>query len=226
MDLLGRLKQDIRYEEGLKACINCGICTSICPAASCYDYDPRQIVDTVQKADEARLEELLSGEEIWMCGECMSCKTRCPRQNVPGLLIMALRSLAQDSGLFVRSQRGRQQLVVKRTVGDNILKYGYCLYPIEITPELHPEQGKIWEWWYRNSEAVYQLFDHEYLKDGPGIFKRLPPETLHELEAIFEVTGARARFDFIEREMEKFSAENLDGKEGPQLFMAIYRSEY
>ena len=42
------LMQDIRFEEGLNACMNCGVCTAICPAAEFYDYDPRKIVDTVQ----------------------------------------------------------------------------------------------------------------------------------------------------------------------------------
>jgi heterodisulfide reductase subunit C len=163
------------------------------------------MMDLVQKANEQQLQEVLSGEEIWMCGECMSCKTRCPRQNVPGLVIMALRSLSQDSGLFMRSHRGRQQLVIKRTVGDNILKFGYCIYPKEVSPDLHPEHGKIWEWWFKHSEEVYTLFDHEYLKAGPGIFKLLPEETIDELKAIFRITGATSRFDLIEKLMESSS---------------------
>jgi len=89
------LEQDIRFEEGLKACMNCGVCTAICPAAEFYNYDPRQIVDTVQSADNAEMEKLLKSDAIWYCGECMSCKTRCPRGNAPGLVIMALRALSQ-----------------------------------------------------------------------------------------------------------------------------------
>ena len=44
--------QDSRASEALKACMNCGICTAICPAAEFFDYDPRQICDTVQRKDE------------------------------------------------------------------------------------------------------------------------------------------------------------------------------
>ena len=40
------LMEDVRMKEGLTACMNCGICTGVCPAAEFYDYDPRQIVNT------------------------------------------------------------------------------------------------------------------------------------------------------------------------------------
>ncbi len=74
------------------------------------------IVETLQTKDEARLEALLKSDTIWYCGECMSCVTRCPRGNAPGLLITALRSLSQELGYFVESEKGRQQLAVKRTI--------------------------------------------------------------------------------------------------------------
>lgn len=39
------LMEDVRMQEGLTACMNCGICTGVCPAAEFYCYDPRQIVN-------------------------------------------------------------------------------------------------------------------------------------------------------------------------------------
>ena len=41
--LYDKLTEDYRIKEGLKACINCGTCTAICPAADFYKYDPRKI---------------------------------------------------------------------------------------------------------------------------------------------------------------------------------------
>ncbi|MBP5611512.1 MAG: 4Fe-4S dicluster domain-containing protein, partial [Bacteroidales bacterium] len=127
--LYDMLREDIRYEEALNACINCGTCTALCPAAEFYDYDPRQIVDLVQKHDEQALEELLKSNRIWYCGECMSCVTRCPRNNAPGMLIQALRTLSQRTGMFTASEKGRQQLALTRAIGESILKHGYCVYP-------------------------------------------------------------------------------------------------
>src|SRR5512147_2947380 len=94
--LYNKLLEDVRFVESLKACINCGTCTAICPAAEFYNYDPRTIATTVQTKDDSKILELLQSETIWYCGECMSCKTRCPRGNAPGLLVIALRALSQD----------------------------------------------------------------------------------------------------------------------------------
>ena len=48
--------KDYRLKEGLNACINCGTCTAICPAAEFYRYDPRRIVDIVQSKDDEEIE--------------------------------------------------------------------------------------------------------------------------------------------------------------------------
>ena len=67
-NLIDLIKSDIRYEDSLKACMNCGICTAICPAAEFYDYDPRRICDTVQRGDEEQVEKLLRPGTIWGWG--------------------------------------------------------------------------------------------------------------------------------------------------------------
>ena len=73
-DLYNRLFEDVRFREGLKACLNCGTCTAICPAAEFYDYQPRKIVDILQTKDEEQIEALLKSDTIWYCGECMSVR--------------------------------------------------------------------------------------------------------------------------------------------------------
>ena len=54
MSLIDSLKKDIHYIESLNSCMNCGVCTAICPSAEFYNYDPRIIADTVQRQDEER----------------------------------------------------------------------------------------------------------------------------------------------------------------------------
>ena len=58
------LQEDVRVKEGLAACMNCGICTGVCPAASYYDYDPRQIVNIVQTQDDAAIEKLMRSDLV------------------------------------------------------------------------------------------------------------------------------------------------------------------
>lgn len=207
--LIERLKQDIRYQEGLGACLNCGTCTAICPAASIYDYDPRMIAETLQQQDEVQLVALLKSNTIWYCGECMSCKTRCPRNNAPGLLIQALRQLSQETGYFTESEKGRQQLAIKRTVGTWILETGYCLYAENITMEMHPEQGPVWDWMTRNAPESFNRMGANYKGNGPGALRAIPKESLDELKSIFEVTGASDFYNLIERHSKR-KAEELN----------------
>jgi len=219
------LMNDIRFEEGLNACMNCGVCTAICPAAEFYCYDPRKIVDIVQGKDDDEIIKLLKSEEIWYCGECMSCKTRCPRGNAPGLVIMALRGLSQELGYFVESEKGRQQLAVKRTVGDSILSTGYCVYIDGISSDMHPEQGPVWEWVQENKTELLARLGGNYKGDGPGILRKIPEDTLAELKKIFEVTGGLDRYYKIEEFSRRKAEEmNLDLDEGldNEYFRHIY----
>jgi len=201
------LIEDVRMKEGLTACMNCGVCTGLCPSAEFYNYDPRQIVNIVQTRDDEAIEALLKSEEIWYCGECMSCRPRCPRANTPGYVIQALRNVSQQLGFFVESEKGRQQLALKRVIGKSILETGYCLYPKLVAPELHPEQGPVWRWIYDHDEHVYGQFSPAYRKKGVGVLRKIENEAIEEVRSIFEVTGGNAFFDNIEAHSQRKARE-------------------
>lgn len=197
--IVEELKKDIRFIEGLKSCINCGICTAICPAAAFNNYDPRQIVDTVQRGNESEIEQLLKSNTIWYCGECLSCKTRCPRGNTPGYIVQALRALSIKTGFFIESEQGRKQLAIKRTVGEHILKYGYCVYIDEVDTEMYPEQGPVWDWLKQNRQQVLERLGTSYQKNDNGTLRQIPEESLNDLRRIFDETGATERFEQLEK---------------------------
>ncbi len=187
-NLYDLLMQDARFADALKACMNCGICTAICPAAEFYQYDPRRICDIVQRKNEEEIESLLRSEMIWYCGQCLSCKTRCPRHNVPAEVILVLRKVSQQLG-YMNEHIAEQQKRLMQTVGQNILDIGYCVHPDRVKPELHPEQGPIWEWYVENIEAVAPKMGANYNGDGPGALRKIREENLEEIRKIFEVTG-------------------------------------
>ena len=197
--LYEELCKDYRVIEGLKTCINCGTCTAICPAAEFYRYDPRRIVDIVQSKDETEIEKLLKSDVIWYCGECMSCVTRCPRKNGPGLVIMALRNLSAKLGYFVCSEKGRQLYPLTKMLTGNILNYGYCIYPETFKWEDHPVSGPVWKWNSEHLEESYKRLGANYRGDGPGVLRKIPQESLDELKAIFDVTGATERIETVNR---------------------------
>ena len=213
------LMEDVRMKEGLHSCMNCGVCTGVCPAAEFYNYDPRQIVNIVQTRDDDAIEELLKSDTIWYCGECMSCRPRCPRGNTPGYVIPALRTLSQKLGFFVESEKGRQQLALKRIIGENILRTGYCIVPRLVKPELHPEQGPVWQWIYDNDKEVYGQFTPVYMRHGAGALRRLDEQSLEEINKIFEVSGGKEMFDSIEEHSDRKARELGYGEGADQQYM-------
>ena len=226
--LYERLLLDIRFQEGLSACINCGTCTAICPAAQFYEYDPRIVVDLVQSRNNDEIEALLKSDIIWMCGECLSCKTRCPRGNVPGYVIQALRALSIETGFFIESEKGRQQLAIKRTVGDHILKYGYCVYFDEINLEMYPEQGPVWEWMREHSTYILERLGANYKGEGAGALRKTSQESLNDLQKIFDLTGATERFEKIEKYSEQKAKElgiSYGNETNDDYFRFVYNGE-
>lgn len=205
--LYDELQKDYRIREGLKTCINCGTCTAICPAAEFYCYDPRKIVDIVQSRNEEEIEKLLKSDTIWYCGECMSCVTRCPRKNGPGLVIMALRNLSAKLGYFVYSEKGRQLYPLTRMLTGNILNYGYCVYPATFKWEDHVESGPVWKWHTEHLEDSLARNGANYRGKGTGVLRAIPQESLDELKRIFDVTGATERIETVNRCSEAMAAE-------------------
>ncbi len=197
--LYDALTSDYRFKEGLKTCINCGTCTAICPAAEFYKYDPRKIVDTVQRKDEEGILALLKSETIWYCGECMSCVTRCPRGNGPGLVVMALRNLSTELGYFTESEKGRQLYPLTKRLAGNILKMGYCVHPDAVKISEHPEAGPVYEWVLEHKQDVFDRLGANYGRQGKGALKTVSDEDLAEIKAIFDETGATERMDLVEK---------------------------
>jgi heterodisulfide reductase subunit C1 len=198
IEIFDELNQDVRLIEGLKSCMNCGVCTAICPAAEFFDYDPRVLLNIIQTHDNQQLEELLKSDYIWYCGQCMSCKTRCPRGNCPGLAISVLRKAAQKKGYFTNSYLGRQQYAIVKTIGKTLLEYGYCVHPSLVNPGLHPEQGPSWEWVFNNKEEVFKRLGANLNGEGAGAMRKISDENLNELKAIFDQTGCTHLFETIE----------------------------
>ena len=196
--LFEELEKDYRFREGYHTCINCGTCTAVCPAAEFYRYDSRKIVAIVQTRDAAEIEALLRSDTIWYCGECMSCVTRCPRRNGPGLVIMALRDLSIRLGYFTESEKGRQILPLTHTFARNILNYGYCVHPETFRWEDHMESGPVWKWHTEHLEQSLARLGANYMGEGPGVLRKIPQASLDELKAIFDVTGATERIRLVE----------------------------
>ena len=176
----------------------------------------------VQTKDDDAIEKLLKSDTIWYCGECMSCRPRCPRGNTPGYIIQSLRTLSQKLGFFTESEKGRQQLAIKRTIGQNILTSGYCVKPNFVDPDLHPEQGPVWRWIHDNDKDVFERFGDNYCKVGVGAGRKIDDRSMEEIRSIFEVTGGMRFFENIETCSDKKAKEMGYEKAGDDYFHDVF----
>ncbi|MGE5223412.1 MAG: heterodisulfide reductase-related iron-sulfur binding cluster [Omnitrophica WOR_2 bacterium] len=79
------LAQKIQEELGQNVylCYQCIRCTSGCPVAEFFDWQPNQVIRALQLGQE---DIALESQTPWLCAGCQTCATRCPQ----GLNITAI----------------------------------------------------------------------------------------------------------------------------------------
>jgi heterodisulfide reductase subunit C len=96
-ELATRIANDPRmhdHVEGFLSCMQCGICTSACPAARFGDYSPREIARRALDGDPT----LLTDDSVWLCFYCYTCQSRCPRGNSVAVINQIIRGLQVEEG--------------------------------------------------------------------------------------------------------------------------------
>lgn len=62
--------------QNVYLCYQCVKCTSGCPVADFFDWQPNQIMRAVQLGQE---DIALESDTPWLCASCQTCTTRCPQ---------------------------------------------------------------------------------------------------------------------------------------------------
>lgn len=80
-------------------CYQCGACVGDCPAATYSDdFNPR---DIMLKVLYGLGEELLRPDSIlWQCTNCYNCHERCPQEVKPVEVIISLKNMLADRGIY------------------------------------------------------------------------------------------------------------------------------
>jgi heterodisulfide reductase subunit C len=162
-------------KENLIKCLQCGRCTAGCPAAIVFeDFSPREIV---RRAQECSADELAKDPLIWLCGQCYTCNSRCPRNNTPASIILNARNKAYKEGYAPRELYQRAASVFQSLVSSGVT----------ISPELL-EQDLGW---------FNKLVDQNKLKTLraelglPPLHARdiaIPTKALNEIRTILKIT--------------------------------------
>lgn len=73
-DLAKRIFEEL--EQNVYLCYQCVKCTSGCPVANFFDWQPNQIMRAIQLGQE---DIALESQTPWLCSSCQTCTTRCPQ---------------------------------------------------------------------------------------------------------------------------------------------------
>ncbi len=87
-ELLEEFLASVPEGSKLKTCIQCGSCSSSCPAAEDISSTRRQLWRMLQMG---LIDEALSSELFWDCTTCSMCEIRCPRGIPLSKLVTKLR---------------------------------------------------------------------------------------------------------------------------------------
>ncbi len=166
---------------GILKCIQCGMCTSVCPAARHTDYDPREIVKRVLDKDET----LILDDILWNCFYCYTCHSVCPVNNSVCEITQILRQKAIDNG------KGKPKVAPFSAYGESFLEFGLGSIPSNFFDDLIKDFGKEW------LELKIDLEDiREDLNLG-SMF--LPEKDVEDINKILEKTGFKNRLNKLRR---------------------------
>ena len=172
--------KDILFKKsGFKKCIQCGRCTASCPAAYLYaDYKPRDLMRRFMLGD-VYTEDL--NELIWKCGQCYSCRARCPRNCKAGLGVLALQTRSVLEG-----NAPPEIIDISEKIKNNLYFKGETFLPSTLDINLLNEFGE---------QTYNRCFDNNVKRERLG-FKHddarsvpIPEDALIEIREILRATG-------------------------------------
>jgi len=73
-DLVQRVQEELG--QNVYLCYQCVKCTSGCPVAEFFDWQPNQVMRALQLGQE---DIALGAQTPWLCASCQTCTTRCPQ---------------------------------------------------------------------------------------------------------------------------------------------------
>lgn len=84
--------QDMADGERIRACLQCGTCSGVCPFGYLMDFPPGRMVAALRANV---FDRVLDTDTVWMCVSCYACTEVCPSkiQLTPGLMTRAKEEL-------------------------------------------------------------------------------------------------------------------------------------
>ncbi|MBR0272079.1 MAG: 4Fe-4S dicluster domain-containing protein [Methanobrevibacter sp.] len=186
IDFAEQIIRDVKNskEDGVLKCVQCGMCTSTCPAARHSDYNPRDIIERVLDGDVSILDDDL----IWNCFYCYTCHSVCPVGNSVCEVNQILKQIA------ISNEKGYDKLYEYMGFADS-----YFTAAIGAIPEIFFDDiDRDVPGWrdFRNSLGEIR----EELELDPPLMPS--KEVIDEVSKILTITGFKAKIEKIRASQE------------------------
>nr|WP_148266646.1 4Fe-4S dicluster domain-containing protein [Methanocella arvoryzae] len=163
--------------SGYEKCMQCGRCTASCPAAYTFDdYIPRSVMSRLALGMGDSL-----AEAVWRCGQCYSCRARCPRNNSVGEAVLALRERFGAEGRVPDTIKSVRSLLL-----NNLHSRGETFLPQMLTDKLLREFGPAT--YSRCAGNIEKRARLGYEKEDARAC-RIPDDAMEEIRHILTATG-------------------------------------
>ena len=186
IDFAEEIIRDVKNskEEGVLKCVQCGMCTSTCPAARHSDYNPRDIMEKVLEGDESILED----DVIWNCFYCYTCHSVCPVGNSVCEVNQILKQIA------VENEVGYEKLYEYLGFADSYFTAAIGAIPEIFFTDIDRDVPGWWDFRQHLDEIRNEL------ELDPPL---MPPEdVIDEVSTILTITGFKDKIEKIRQTQE------------------------
>ncbi|MEE0902364.1 MAG: ferredoxin:CoB-CoM heterodisulfide reductase subunit HdrC [Methanobrevibacter sp.] len=171
-------------EEGVLKCVQCGMCTSTCPAARHSDYNPREIIEMVLDGDET----ILKDDNIWNCFYCYTCHSVCPVGNSVCEVNQILKQIAIENGI------GYEKLYEYMGFADSYFTAAIGAIPEIFFTDIDRDVPGWWDFRQHLDEIRQEL------ELDPPLMPS--EEVIDEVSKILTITGFKAKIEKIRASQE------------------------
>ena len=194
IDFAEKIIRDVKNskEDGVLKCVQCGMCTSTCPAARHSDYNPRDIIERVLEGDETIIED----DCIWNCFYCYTCHSVCPVGNSVCEVNQILKQIAIEKGV------GYDKLYEYMGFADSYFTAAIGAIPERFFADIDRDVPGWWQFRQNLDEIRNELDLNPPLMPSK--------EVIDEVSTILTITGFKDKIEKIRQSEEDDDEERAD----------------
>ena len=194
IDFAEKIIRDVKNskDDGVLKCVQCGMCTSTCPAARHSKYNPRDIIERVLEGDETIIED----DCIWDCFYCYTCHSVCPVGNSVCEVNQILKQIA------IENEMGYDKLYEYLGFADSYFTAAIGAIPERFFTDIDRDVPGWWQFRQTLDEIRNELDLNPPLMPSK--------EVIDEVSTILTITGFKDKIEKIRQSEEDDDEERAD----------------